>query len=132
MTQPSDVALIDQYPNARVTEIEFSALPYDDIDYQHFTVTVAYRGRDLWAVVRHGSCLHKDGKKWDYEPMSSGRTDRWLKSHRFPLDAALKLAAKAVEKVTVNGMNPKQLLIWREMRHESAQPSEATPEPADV
>lgn len=86
----------------RPTRYEVCAIPEDNINYPAFALTVEYRGRDRWAVVRHGSCLNSTGG-WDWESMPSGREDEWLATHRFDLDTALELAREAAPHITVNG-----------------------------
>lgn len=85
-----------------ITEYTVCALPEDDVNAGHFSITVAYRGRGLWAVLRHRFCLGADGE-WDYESTPSEREDEWLAAHRFGLDDALRLAAEHVTQITVNG-----------------------------
>lgn len=89
-------------PTERVTRYEVSCLPPDHIDAPHFTITVEWRGGDLWAVCRFRECLGTDGE-WDYEPSPSNRTDEWKNNHRFDLASALALAQAAAPKMTVNG-----------------------------
>lgn len=62
-------------------------------------------GTVKWAVRWNGRSLHRSGR-WDWEPIPSSRTDRWLKSHRFELDTALKLAEKAAPQLVINGRRP--------------------------
>ncbi|GAA4225990.1 hypothetical protein GCM10022254_09400 [Actinomadura meridiana] len=96
-------------PTVRTTRYEVSCLPPDNIDAFHFTITVEWRGGDLWAVLRYGECLGTDGK-WDYEPRPSNREDDWLDAHRFDLDTALKLAQEEAPKITVNGQTVADVL----------------------
>ncbi|ONK09484.1 hypothetical protein [Streptomyces sp. MP131-18] len=84
------------------TRYEVNCLPEDDINGHSFALAVEYRGRDRWAVVRHGQCLGADGT-WSYESVPSERTDEWLDHHRFDLGTALRLALAAAPSVTVNG-----------------------------
>ena len=78
-----------------------------------WTLTVEERNPDegLWSVKDTFGCLNRRGER-DYEPSPSNRTNRWLKSHRFPLDEALKIAEKYVEKVVVNGRTARQASEW--------------------
>lgn len=89
-------------PTERVTRYEVSCLPPDNINAYHFTITVEWRGGDLWAVLHHGYCLGADGE-WDYEPRPSSREDDWLETHRFTLGIALMLAKQEAPKIRVNG-----------------------------
>lgn len=86
----------------QATEYTVSAAALDDYDGYEYRITVAWRGRDRWAVSRHGRCLGSDGE-WDYEPIPSEREDGWLDAHRFDLDTALQIARDAAPKLTVNG-----------------------------
>lgn len=87
--------------HVQTTEVEVSVLPEGDINRHLFTITVAYRGDDRWAVVRHGQCLGTDGA-WDYEVRPSEREDEWLNTHRFDFQTALKLAADEAPGLRVN------------------------------
>jgi hypothetical protein len=91
-------------PTAHVRAAEYvvNCLPETDINASAFEITVAYRGRGLWAVKRHGSCLSIGGE-WHYEHIPSEREDEWIAEHRFPLDRALELARAAAPDVIVNG-----------------------------
>jgi hypothetical protein len=93
----------------RVTEYTVSALPEDDVNSLSFAITVAYRGRGLWAVTRHKRCLNAEGE-WDWEPLPSDRDDDWLAWHRFDLDVALGLAKEALPRIVVNGMTAADVL----------------------
>ena len=86
----------------QATEYEVSILPEGDINRHVFAITVAYRGRGLWAVSRHSQCLAADGT-WSWESIPSEREDEWLAAHRFPLEEALRLAKDAAPHITVNG-----------------------------
>lgn len=87
---------------ARPTGYSVSCLPEGDVNEHLFAIDVAYRGRGLWAVVRHRECLGANGA-WSWELLPSSREDEWLESHRFPLDKALELAKAAAPHITVNG-----------------------------
>lgn len=89
-------------PTVRATRYTVNCLPETDINASAFEITIEYRGRDLWAVVRHSYCLGCDGT-WDYEMRPSEREDEWLAKHRFDLDTAGKLARAAAPHITVNG-----------------------------
>ncbi|MFE9845813.1 hypothetical protein [Streptomyces goshikiensis] len=89
-------------PTVRPTRYVVSCLPETNDNAPHFSLNVEYRGRDLWAVVRHGSCLNSAGR-WSYESIPSEREDEWLAEHRFELDTALKIAREAAPTLTVNG-----------------------------
>lgn len=84
------------------TTYRVSCLPADHPEASHFTVCVEWRGRDLWAVTRHGECLSRSGV-WGYESLPSGRTNEWLAEHRFPYPEAVRLAQEIAPLLTVNG-----------------------------
>jgi hypothetical protein len=96
-------------PTARPTRYEVTCLPEGDDAAFHMTITVEYRGRGLWAVLRHGEALGASGE-WDYEPLPSSRDDDWVATHRFDLDTALRLAREAAPHLTVNGYTVADLL----------------------
>lgn len=78
-------------PALEVATYEVSCLPRDHPERFAFTVTVEYRGNDLWAVKSGTWCYAADGSR-DPESIPSERTDEWLATHRFPFDEALALA----------------------------------------
>jgi hypothetical protein len=85
------------------TEYKVCCLPLDRKGAYHFTITVAWRGNDRWAVINsYGYCLGTDGQ-WDYEPSNSNREDDWLETHRYELDEALKLARREAPNAKVMG-----------------------------
>jgi hypothetical protein len=93
----------------RVTEYQVSALPDDlCVDCYAWAVTVAWRGKDRWAVTHHGRCLGPDG--WDYEMQPSSRMDEWLNEHRFGEQEALRLAHEVAPRICINGLTPADLL----------------------
>lgn len=97
-------------PTVQATRYTVNCIPEGTSPDSHvFEITVEYRGRGLWAVVRHGQCLDSNGD-WDYEPSPSNREDDWLETHRFDLDTALELARKAAPLVTVNGWTVEKAL----------------------
>ncbi|MDX2794631.1 hypothetical protein [Streptomyces scabiei] len=89
-------------PYVQATRYEVSLLPPDDINRPVFTIDVEYRGRGLWAAVRHHQCLNAKGE-WSYELRPSEREDEWLAAHRFDLDTAQQLAKQAAPHLIVNG-----------------------------
>lgn len=72
-------------------------------------------GSVKWAVRWRGRCLHRSCR-WDWEPIPSSRTDRWLKSHRFDFETAVRLAEKAAPLLVVNGYRPDGSLARRVSR----------------
>jgi hypothetical protein len=94
---------------AHVTEYTVCSLPESNINYMSYAITVAYRGRGLWAVTRHRMCLDKDGD-WGWESIPSERTDEWLAENRFTRAEALRLAKLEAPKVVVNGFTVADVL----------------------
>jgi hypothetical protein len=88
--------------HVRAAEYTVNCLPEDDINAPAFEIKVSYRGRGLWAVLRHSHCLSQTGE-WDWESLPWERADEWLATHRFDLDTALGLARAAAPDVIVNG-----------------------------
>lgn len=85
-----------------VSQYSVGCLPEDDIDSEIFDVTVEYRGKDTWAVVRLGRCLSRTGE-WSREPVVTQRMDEWLVEHRFSRREALELAMRAAPLIVTNG-----------------------------
>ncbi|WP_431040032.1 hypothetical protein [Streptomyces sp. P9-1] len=91
-------------PHALATRFSVNLLPETASPDAHvFEITVEYRGRGRWAVLRHGRCLGVDGT-WDYEVRPSEREDDWLDAHRFDQDTAIRLAIEQAPLVSVNGL----------------------------
>lgn len=95
----------------RPTQYQVSIFPEDDINASTFTLTVAWRGRDRWAVLNGGFCLSRSGG-WDYERVTSEREDEWLDAHRFDLDEARRLAEQHAPDVMINGRTAAEVLAW--------------------
>lgn len=91
------------------TTFRVSCLPADHPEAHPFTVCVEWRGRDLWAVTRHGMCLSRSGV-WEYETRPSERTDEWLAEHRFPYPEAMERARMVAPLLTVNGLTVTDVL----------------------
>lgn len=100
---------------ARITEYTVSCLPTSSVNYHSWSVKVAWRDGDRFAVLHAGQCLDRNGK-WSYEPTSSERTDEWLEAHQFDVDTALNLAAWAAPLIKVDGKTTVDVLEW-EARH---------------
>ena len=97
------------------TEYRVSVFTEEDdpegyIGLYSWALTVAYRGRGMWAVTDRINCLSKSGT-WDYEIRPSERDDEWIAEHRFPLDQALEIATAVAPSVTVNGRSAAELKI---------------------
>lgn len=94
------------------TSYQVSILPRDDINRSSWSLTVAHRGHDRYAVVdRLDRCLSRSGD-WAYEPIPSERTDEWKAEHRFSRDQALQLAVEHAPNVVCNGKTAIELLEW--------------------
>ena len=93
----------------RVTQYDVSCFPADHPSAYIFTITVEWRGNDLWAVTDRFQCLDVDGN-WDYEPSPSSRDDDWKARHRFPLETALALAQQHAPLIVVNGWTVTEVL----------------------
>lgn len=83
---------------------QFTVCPIDLDHPMHgtYAITVEYRGRGRWAVLRGRRCLGADGV-WDWELIPSDRDNSWLETHRFDLETALGMAEAAAPGITVNG-----------------------------
>lgn len=88
-------------PTVTTTEYDVSCLPIDHPERFHFTIKVAWRGSDSWAVSDGFRVLSSTGE-WDYEPSPSNRDDDFLAAHRFDLDTALALAKEHAPLMTCN------------------------------
>ena len=77
--------------------------------YRDCSVSVASRGKGMWAVVCFASVLSRKGK-WVYEPMPSSRTPAWVKNHRFGLQEAIELARKHAGTMEINGRSVEEIL----------------------
>jgi hypothetical protein len=98
----------DPQINVRITEVTVCAVPEDSINHSTYAITVAWRGGEKHAVVRHRQCLGADGQ-WDFEPSPSNRDEEWIATHRFDYATALALAVKAAPDVRVNGRTATQV-----------------------
>lgn len=103
-------------PDLLAHATEFTFLPgganIDDKEVHFFTVTVARRSNDLWAVLWMTKCWNRKSKSWEHESFPSSRTDKFLRNARFPLDEALEIAFGAPDRLTVMG---KSWLDFEEM-----------------
>lgn len=91
----------------------------DDADSGLFAVSVAWRGPgDRWAVIQgayrsgHLPCFDAKGKM-DYESSPSNRTDKWKRTHRFPLGEAMRLGERVLPTIKVNGLSFDDVCRWR-------------------
>lgn len=98
-----------QPPAIRVTRYDVTCLPPDHMEARHFTLTVEYRGRGLWAVLDGPFALDAAGAR-SHEPRPSAREDGWLAAHRFDLDTALTIATRVAPLMTVNGCTVDKIL----------------------
>ncbi len=111
-------------PTVRATRYEVSCLPPDYPDADMFTLTVEWRGGDLWAVKRGTASYDAEGNRswgfvWenDREPVTGAEFasyeqghDAWMAAHRFDLGTALDVAKKAAPGVVVNGWTVERVL----------------------
>lgn len=97
----------------RITEVTVSAVPEASINHSVFSVQVAWRGEEKYAVVRLGRCLGVDGT-WDYESIPSERTDEWIATHRFTYDEAYRRAIDVAPTIMVNGFTVADVLARAE------------------
>jgi len=93
----------------RPTEYEVSILPEPVLDRDAWSLRVAWRGPNSWAVLHGSSCLDVDGNK-SYESSPSNREDEWLERNRFPLVEAIKIAVRHSSQVKVNGWTAEAVL----------------------
>lgn len=92
------------------TRFQVTVLPLDDVNASNWSLTVEYRGRDRWAVLRGARmCLSRSGS-WDYEFIPSEREDEWIAEHRFEYAEAIRLAIKHAPDIVVNGMTATEVL----------------------
>jgi len=77
----------------------------EDLDGSSWTVTVAWRGGDRWAVLRGPFSLTSQHgvREWGVEPHPSSRDDTYLARARYSLSEALQLAREEAPRVTING-----------------------------
>lgn len=89
--------ILEKY-QANVSEYSF---PYINTEYEYRDIRVVSRGRpgeDRWAIVHMGDCYQPKGRRWRFERSNSGRTDKFLKASRMPLEVALPLADRLAKK----------------------------------
>jgi hypothetical protein len=91
------------------TTLTVNAVPADVPQAYLWELTVERRGPDSWAVCRMRECLGADGEWW-FESIPSERSDEWLRTHRFDLSTAVRLARLEAPKVTVNGLSVADVL----------------------
>ena len=110
-------------------DFRFNAVPEraaKSSDTYLWDVHVIWRGEGQWAVDHNGYQYTKDlvaGR----ESRPSSRTQRFIDSHRFPLEQALQLANKLSKKVTVMGRTAHDYGFWFDAKklfelHEKANP----------
>lgn len=111
-------------PSVKVTRYEVTCMPPDYPDADVFTVTVEWRGDDLWAVKRGAVSYDAQGSRsWGYvweddrEPVTDEEHasyrrghDAWYDAHRFDLDTALEIAKKVAPLLSVNGWTAEKVL----------------------
>lgn len=105
------------------TTYTFCALPEGNVNFRHYCVTVEKRGPGSWAVMQGGFALGTDAV-FDYEPPPGSRTDEWLRTHRFDLPTALRLAEQEAAVAEVNGISVDDVLD--RAKRAAARPAEPT------
>lgn len=101
--------LTDKDVTVHPTSELVTVMPLDHPNAQVWSLTVAWRGRGRYAVLRHSMALSRSGT-WDYECVPSEREDEWLADHRFEYGEAVRLAIAHAPHVVVNGMSASQVL----------------------
>jgi hypothetical protein len=96
-----------------ITEVSVSAVPFDDPEADLFTLTVAWRGGETYAVFKRDHWNLSITGEWGFEVLPFERTDEWIATHRFSYDEALALAVKHAPQMTCNGQTAEQYLAWR-------------------
>lgn len=72
-----------------------------DKEVHYFTVTVARRSNNLWAVIWMTQCWNKETRSWEYEPRD--RDKKFLRECRFTLDEAVQIARAMPDTLHING-----------------------------
>lgn len=85
-----------------VTQFSVSCLPLDHEDHALFSLNVVWRSPGKWAVERLGNNYSKTGRA-RREPLNSSKTEAFLRTYRFSLEEALRIADKLAPKIVVNG-----------------------------
>lgn len=88
---------------AHATEFEFypDGASFGDREVFYFSVRVARRSNDLWAVLWMGQCWNHVTQDWEYEPRD--RSEQFLRECRLPFDEAVQVARSKPDTLTVNG-----------------------------
>lgn len=74
---------------------------FDDYEVFYFTVQVARRSNDLWAVLWMNQCWNHVTDDWEYEPRE--RSKEFLAECRLPFEEAVKVARSKPDTLSVNG-----------------------------
>ena len=99
------------------TEYWVTTIPETYPEWSTWAIKVSRRGPDRWAVERWGRVYSRSQAKAKnpvpvYERSSSGRSDYFKNTYRFPLDEALELAKLIAPKVITNNLNAEQYMAW--------------------
>jgi hypothetical protein len=108
-------AIKDTIGSVRTIVINAAPQEYQDREYSEtsiWDVKVVWRGAGLYAVEARGGKHYTKDLVGGFESNPSSRTDRFKKSHRFPLSKALNLAHKLSSKLVVNGMTVAEYVLW--------------------
>ncbi len=111
-----DTTMEEELP-IRIVKSVYTVSCFDISDghwFHHYQIRVEERSKDQWAVLDPLGDTLSDKGEWDYEPQPSSRTDAWLKSHRFDLEAAMLWAHKVLPFIEVNGVTTVE--AWRRKR----------------
>ena len=94
-------------------------------DWNFFTVTVTWRGRDRYAVYEgawESNSLPKAASglgEWDHEGSTERENPEWLDRHRFSLVEALTLAEKLAPTVGIYSHYRKQFIRAQDVLEEA-------------
>jgi hypothetical protein len=90
---------------AHATEFAFhpEGASFGDKEVHYFTVTVARRSAEKWAVLWMNQCWNRKTQSWEHESFPSSRTKKFLRDARFSLEEAVQIAAGKPDTLTVMG-----------------------------
>lgn len=91
----------DLLPHATAFAFLPDGASFEDKEVHYFTVTVARRLRDRWAVRWMNQCWNEVTQQWEFEP-SEPEPD-FFRECRFTLDDAVRIARGMPDGLTING-----------------------------
>jgi hypothetical protein len=124
--------IAEEYQKYQVNVMAYS-FPYIDTEYEYRDLRVERRGRlseDRWAIVDMGSCYQPRGRRWAYERSNSGRTDKFMRASRMPLEQALPLAERLAKSKAKYWQERLARMILRQEAQEAARAAEKAREGA--